>query len=133
MIQAKLFRLRPARRVPEISALQEDPPGMSHSAATTTRDPRLNAQIDALLAGHHSDPFALLGPHPVEGNWVVRFFLPWAAEASISLSPPAAQGTTPAPAIVTGAVKLRPEGFFEVIWPSSRSEEHTSELQSREK
>ncbi len=94
---------------------------MSHSAATTTRDPRLNAQIDALLAGHHSDPFALLGPHPVEGNWVVRFFLPWAAEASISLSPPAAQGTTPAPAIVTGAVKLRPEGFFEVIWPSSQS------------
>jgi len=94
---------------------------MSHSAATTSRDPRLNAQIDALLAGHHSDPFALLGPHPVEGNWVVRFFLPWAAEASISVSPPAAQGTTPASVIVAGAVKLRPEGFFEAIWPSSQS------------
>ncbi len=93
---------------------------MSHSAATTSRDPRLNAQIDALLAGHHSDPFALLGPHPVEGYWAIRFFLPWAAEASISLSPPA-QGTMPAPATVTGAIKLRPEGFFEATWPSSQS------------
>src|SRR6266849_2137473 len=94
---------------------------MSHSAATTARDPRLNAQIDALLAGHHSDPFALLGPHPVEEYWAVRFFLPWAAEASISVSLPAAQGTTPAPATVTGAVKVRPEGFFEATWPSSQS------------
>src|SRR5258708_29697736 len=94
---------------------------MSHSAATTSRDAQLNAQIDALLAGHHSDPFALLGPHPVEGYWAIRFFLPWAAEASISLSPPAAQGTTPAPAIVAGAVKLRPEGFFEATCPPSQS------------
>jgi 1,4-alpha-glucan branching enzyme len=72
---------------------------------------QLKAQIDALLAGRHADPFALLGPHPVSGGWVVRFFLPWAAEACILL-----KGV----AKVTDAVKLRPEGFFEVTWPSTQ-------------
>ncbi|MFI5057861.1 MAG: 1,4-alpha-glucan branching protein GlgB [Candidatus Acidiferrales bacterium] len=73
---------------------------------------QLNAQIDALLAGRHADPFALLGPHPVSGGWAVRFFLPWAAEASISL-----KGV----AKVTDAVKLRAEGFFEATWPSTQT------------
>jgi 1,4-alpha-glucan branching enzyme len=73
---------------------------------------QLSAQIDALLAGRHADPFALLGPHPVSGGWAVRFFLPWAAEASISL-----KGV----AKVTDAVKIRPEGFFEAIWPSTQT------------
>src|SRR5260370_30808614 len=93
---------------------------MSHSAATTSRHAQLNAQIDALLAGHHSDPFALLGPHPVEGYWAIRFFLPWAAEASISLSPPA-QGTMPAPATVTAAIKLPPARFIDATWPATQS------------
>jgi 1,4-alpha-glucan branching enzyme len=73
---------------------------------------QLKAQIDALLAGSHGDPFALLGPHPVSRGWAVRFFLPWAAEASISL-----KGVTK----VTDAVKLRPEGFFEATWPSAQT------------
>src|SRR5712691_5347702 len=94
---------------------------MSHSAATTTRDPRLNAQIDALLAGPPSDPFALLGPHPVEECWAARFFLPWAAEASISVSPPAAQAITPPSALVTRAVKLRPDGFIDDTCTGSKS------------
>ena len=76
------------------------------------RDAQLDAQIDALLAGRHADPFALLGSHPVSGGWAVRVFLPWAAEASISLK---------GAAKVTDAVKLRPEGFFEATWPSSQS------------
>ncbi|HXY25430.1 MAG TPA: alpha-amylase family glycosyl hydrolase, partial [Candidatus Acidoferrum sp.] len=85
------------------------------------RDPRLHSQIDALVTGRHSDPFALLGPHPTDGTWAVRIFLPWAAEASISLRPPEIEGTTLAPAKVTDAIKLRPEGFFEALWPSSQS------------
>src|SRR5712691_4415283 len=94
---------------------------MQHAASVAPRDPRFNAQIDAVLAARHADPFALLGPHPVGGNWTVRFFLPWAAEASISLRPPAIEGATLSPAKVTDAAKLRPEGFFEATWPSNQS------------
>ncbi len=86
-----------------------------------SRDPRFNAQIDAILAAHHSDPFSFLGPHPVDGNWTVRLFIPWAAEACISLRPPAIEGATISPAKVTDAVELRPEGFFEATWPSTQS------------
>jgi 1,4-alpha-glucan branching enzyme len=82
------------------------------AASGAQQGAQLKAQIDALLAGRHGDPFALLGPHPVPGGWAVRFFLPWAAEASISL-----KGV----AIVTDAVRLRPEGFFEATWPSTQT------------
>jgi hypothetical protein len=37
---------------------------MQHSAPPAISDPRLDAQIDALLGARNSDPFALLGPHP---------------------------------------------------------------------
>src|ERR1700687_1557202 len=94
---------------------------MKRTAPIASRDPRLDPQIDAFLAARHADPFALMGPHPTEGNWAVRFFLPWAAEASISLRPPAIEGATLPPAKVTDAVKLRPEGFFEATWPSNPS------------
>ncbi|HTT34208.1 MAG TPA: 1,4-alpha-glucan branching protein GlgB [Methylomirabilota bacterium] len=96
-------------------------PHAAHSRPVAPRDPRLHAQIDALVTGRHSDPFALLGPHPIDGTWAVRIFLPWAAEASISLRPPEIEGTTLSPAKVADAVKLRPEGFFEAIWPSNQS------------
>jgi len=102
-------------------ALSEQRPAMRHAAPIASGDPRLNAQIDALLAARHSDPFALLGPHPVKDGWAVRFFLPWADATSISLKPPAVEGTTLAPAKVTNAVKLRPEGFFEATWPSNQA------------
>jgi 1,4-alpha-glucan branching enzyme len=82
---------------------------------------RLSLQIDAILAGRNADPFALLGPHSAPGGWAVRFFLPGAAEASISLRPPAIEGATLAPAKVTDAIQLRPEGFFEASWPSSQT------------
>src|SRR6266566_4794453 len=95
---------------------------MQHTVPIVPHDPRLNSQIDAILASRHSDPFALLGPHSVDGNWTVRFFLPWAAEASISLRPSAVEGAAlVAPARVTDAVRLRPEGFFEATWPSQQS------------
>ena len=112
---------RRIRQIPETIELSEQRPAMKHAASIAPRDPRLSAQIDALLSAHHSDPFALLGPHPIDGNWTVRFFLPWAAEACVSLSPPAIEGATLPAAKVTDAVQLRPEGFFEATWPSNQS------------
>ncbi len=94
---------------------------MKDAVPTVPRDAHVNAQIDAILAARHSDPFALLGPHPKDGNWTVRFFLPWAAEACVSLRPPSLPGATLAPAKVTDAVKLRPEGFFAATWTSNQS------------
>src|SRR6202171_2185250 len=107
--------------VSETINLAEQRPSMKHAAPIASRDPRLDAQIDALLAARHADPSALLGPHPTDGNWAVRFFLPWAAAASISLRPPSVESPPLLPAKVTDAVKLRPEGFFEATWPSDQS------------
>jgi 1,4-alpha-glucan branching enzyme len=52
----------------------------------------------------------------MQGGWAVRFFLPWAVEAFVSLNgdvpdSPASQ------AKVVPAIQLRPEGFFEAILP----------------
>ncbi len=78
-------------------------------------DAQLNARVDALLAGRCADPFALLGPHPIwppaGHGWVVRFFRPGAADASVLLN----GVSEPIP-----ARRLRPEGFFEVTLPDSQ-------------
>ena len=91
-----------------------------HAAASPSkpiapRDPRLHSQIDAVVAGRHSDPFSFLGPHPGDGGWTVRFFIPWAEEGRISLQPASSESAAPGPAKVVEAVKLRPEGFFEAM------------------
>src|SRR5438445_9583427 len=101
--------------------LPEQRHATQRSGPAASREPKLNAQIDAIIGARHSDPFGLLGPRQAEGTWSVRFFLPWAAEASISLRPPAVEGASLPPAKVTDAVKLRPEGFFEATWPSNQS------------
>ena len=44
------------------------------------------AAVDALVDGRHGDPFALLGPHTVEGRRVVRALQPFRDE-SASLAP----------------------------------------------
>ncbi|MBZ5529201.1 MAG: 1,4-alpha-glucan branching protein GlgB [Acidobacteriia bacterium] len=73
----------------------------------------LDARIDALLAGRNADPFALLGPHPAPHlgpqTWTVRFFLPWAAHASVFL----AGSEHP-----IAARRLRPAGVFEAVLPA---------------
>ena len=79
------------------------------------RQAQLQSQISAFLAARYADPFSLLGPQPVPGGWAVRFFLPWAAEASLVFKNP-----TVSPAKITDAIKLRPEGFFEATWPSNQ-------------
>jgi 1,4-alpha-glucan branching enzyme len=75
---------------------------------------QMDGQIDALLAGHHADPFALLGPQPVETasgrRWVIRFFHPGIATAGVLLS-----GSQTA----IEAKKIRPEGFFEAALPDT--------------
>jgi 1,4-alpha-glucan branching enzyme len=86
-----------------------------------SEDKRLAASIDALLIGRNADPFALLGPHPISGGWAIRFFLPWANEASISLHSAAAERPPMAMAKVVDAVKLRREGFFEASFLSSQT------------
>src|SRR5258708_21965105 len=94
-------------------ALPKERTSAAHTASLgAKRDAQLDAQIDALLAGRHADPFALLGPHPVSGGWAVRVFLPWAAAASISLK---------GAAKVADAAKLCPEGLLEATWPSSQA------------
>jgi 1,4-alpha-glucan branching enzyme len=46
-------------------------------------------EMEAITGGYHGDPFALLGPHMVERDgkteWVIRAFLPQAAEAALQL------------------------------------------------
>jgi len=102
--------------MPEDNKLAATPQASDSAPAKNVQlDAHLNAQIDALLAGRFADPFALLGPHPMwppAGNgWVVRFFRPGAADASVLL-----QGVSePIP-----ARRLRPEGFFEATLPDSQ-------------
>ena len=42
-------------------------------------------EFDAIVGGYHGDPFSVLGPHRVEDGWVVRAFLPHAAQAALLL------------------------------------------------
>jgi 1,4-alpha-glucan branching enzyme len=95
----------------------ENPKTSSVSPPTAEQQARaeLDGRINALLGGRNADPFGLLGPHPVPGGWAIRFLIPWAAEASIVLKNPAHS-----PAKIADAVKIRPEGFFEVTWPSDQ-------------
>ncbi len=85
-------------------------------------DSRVDSQIGALIGGYFSDPFALLGPHPITEGWAIRFFLPWAAEASVALKGVTVEQHTIAPTKLTDARKLRPEGFFEARLPSQQTD-----------
>jgi 1,4-alpha-glucan branching enzyme len=106
--------------------LPEHHAAASHSTPIAPRDPRLRSQIDAVVTGRHCDPFSLLGPHPTDGAWVVRFFLPWAEEARISFQPRLSENA--ASYKVVEAVKLRPEGFFEAVLPAGETSAPTPSL-----
>jgi len=109
---------RGAAQPSETMTLPEKTPASPLVPSPVSRDPRFDSQVDSILSARHSDPFSLLGPHKVDGSWAVRFFIPWADEASISLRHTSLAGATIAPAKLCDAVKLRPEGFFEASWPS---------------
>ena len=42
--------------------------------------------IEAIVGGYHGNPFAVLGPHEIEGGLVIRAFLPQAAEAAVLIN-----------------------------------------------
>ena len=65
--------------------------------------------IEAIVAGHHDDPFAVLGPHDGPDGCRVRAFVPGAE----SLEALARDGTTLAP-----LARLHPGGFFEGLLAS---------------
>ena len=51
-------------------------PKVATPAVTTARLPA--EEIAAILAGTHSDPFAVLGVHPISGGFIARCFIPGA-------------------------------------------------------
>src|SRR6185437_16485663 len=65
---------------------------------------RVNPQIEAIVAGHHGDPFAFLGMHEAGGGLVVRAVLP-GAEAMAVVD--AASG-----AVAGVGERQHPLGFF---------------------
>jgi 1,4-alpha-glucan branching enzyme len=93
--------------------------GGAHSAGTaaapsSAAQTHLEGQIDALLSGRNADPFATLGPQPVETGagrrWVIRFYNPNAASAKVTVVG------------VPGAIEAkrrRPEGLFEATLPET--------------
>jgi 1,4-alpha-glucan branching enzyme len=81
----------------------------------------VSRRIDALVSGRNADPFAVLGPHRTSEGWAIRFFLPWADQASVALRGATVNQLTVPPAVLMEASKLRPEGVFEAIFPTQQS------------
>ncbi|MGB9432932.1 MAG: hypothetical protein WBQ89_11870, partial [Candidatus Acidiferrum sp.] len=65
--------------------MPEPNPASSKSPAAE----QLRARLESLLVGRNSDPFGILGPHPLDSpegrRWAIRFFLPRASGAQILL------------------------------------------------
>ena len=66
------------------------------------------ATIDAIVAGRHADPFAVLGVHDVGGAAVVRAFVPGAETAD---------AVSPAGAVLAPLARRHAAGFFEGTLP----------------
>ena len=72
------------------------------------RDPLPKTAIEALVSGRHGDPFAVLGPHRLDGgHWVVRVFRPGVARALLI---DAATG-----AEITELIRTHPDGLFSAM------------------
>ena len=75
---------------------------------TKTTSPTVASKaIDAIVGGYHGDPFAVLGPHAVDGGTAVRAMQPQAAEIKLKISSPKKK--------TIKMKRLRDEGFFEAI------------------
>ncbi len=64
-------------------------------------------EIDAIVSGYHGDPFAVLGPHPVDGGVVIRAFVPGAQHVSVVREKQSDQPMS----------LVKEEGFFEALLP----------------
>ena len=62
--------------------------------------------IEAIVAGYHGNPFAVLGPHEVAGGLAIRAFLPQAAEVAVLIH----NQTHP-------LTRHHWDGFFEIVLP----------------
>ena len=78
-----------------------------------------DADIDALRAARHADPFAMLGVHADAAGWLwLRAFLPDASQVDL-VAPAAAAGAERA---MLATLALRhPDGVFEVAFPVGAS------------
>ncbi|HVA56245.1 MAG TPA: 1,4-alpha-glucan branching protein GlgB [Gammaproteobacteria bacterium] len=86
-------------------------------------------QVEALIAGCLSDPFALLGPHDTECGRVLRVFLPGALGVQVF--------GTDQPATLINLPQVHPSGYFagvigklkayrlQITWPGA--EQHTAD------
>jgi len=63
-------RARPGRDPAQATAAAAPSPSVLH-----------DAEVEALQAGRHADPFSLLGPHATAGGWWLRAWLPGARQA----------------------------------------------------
>ncbi len=86
---------------------------MPHSVTTHGTAPR--GEIEALLRAEHSDPFHLLGPHPVQRDaanyFAIRVFQPRAAAVAVMAG---------SAATVPGE-RIHADGFFEALLPAPAS------------
>lgn len=64
-------------------------------------------EIDAIVGGYHGDPFAVLGPHPIDGGVVIRAFVPSAQRVSV-----VREKNDDLPMSI-----VKEEGFFEAFLP----------------
>jgi 1,4-alpha-glucan branching enzyme len=85
-------------------------------------DGNLTRRIDSVVAGRNADPFSTLGPHRTGEGWAIRFFLPWADQASVALRGVTVNKLTVPPPVLMEAAKLRPEGFFEAVFPTQQAD-----------
>jgi 1,4-alpha-glucan branching enzyme len=69
-------------------------------------------ELEKFLAGSHSDPFRILGPHRVGDDLVIRLFRPDAREVSVVSSSDGAKEIA--------ADRTHPDGFFQAVLPGER-------------
>jgi 1,4-alpha-glucan branching enzyme len=67
------------------------------------------AALDAIAAASHSDPFAVLGPHPQNGGVAIRVYLPGVETVAVMR-----EGMAPAP-----MTRLHPAGIYEAELPEA--------------
>jgi 1,4-alpha-glucan branching enzyme len=84
----------------------------THSPSRTLPD----GAIEAIVHGHHSAPFDVLGAHDVEDGVVVRAFLPQAA--TVALLPAGGDDETGAETLPME--RIHDHGFFELLLPGRR-------------
>ncbi len=72
---------------------------------------------EALVAGRHADPFAVLGPHEVTGGLAIRVFRPHAKGIEV-VAAGNPEGLPP-----WAMARLHPEGLFEAVVPGAAREE----------